>query len=461
MDRSAGGAGSGRDRCLVEMDGELLVSPCAGLSGELAVPGDKSVAHRALMLAALCDGPVSITGLPGGADVAQTRRALGELGVVVEPAAAGVTVHGRGLFGLGGDDVRLDCGRSGTTMRLLAGLLAGQERSFELVAHPQLAARPMARVVDPLRTLGARIESTAGHAPLSGTGGRLAGGSAVLDVASAQVATALLFAHLTATGPFSVTVPAPVRDHTERMLVCLGAPLEREGLSTHLAAPIRGLSSAAPIELPGDPSSAAFLVAAAAACPGSELSLVGVGLNPGRSAFLDAVRAMGGIVTQTGARSTAHGEPVGDLTIQHAPLRGIFFDQVAGAIDELPLLAVLGCFARGTTEIRGASELRVKESDRIGAIVAGLAAMGADIEEPPDGFRVRGPTPLTGAGVDGREDHRIVMALAVAGLAARDGETRVRGSAWIADSFPEFTTAVNRVARPARRERLPASTGPS
>jgi 3-phosphoshikimate 1-carboxyvinyltransferase len=415
------------------------------LAGSVPLVGDKSISHRALLVGALADGPTRILNLSPCADVARTLEAVRALGVRVEPSSGtAVVVHGRGVSGLAGPPVRLDCGDSGTTMRLLAGLLAGQDRAFTLDGAPGLRRRPMQRVVDPLRSLGARIEATDGRPPLVGQGGGLHGAELTLAQASAQVASAVLLAALNAQGPTTIHLPSPVRDHTERMLAAFGVPLHRDGLATRLDGPVARLRP--PVDgrlpVPEDPSAAAFLLVAATLVPGSSVRLAGVGINPGRTGLLDAMAAMG-VPVDRSAAATALGEPVATLTAKAGRPRGtvVAGPLVARAIDELPLLAVLATQAEGRTELRDAAELRVKESDRIAAVCDGLGRLGAAIRPLPDGFVVDGPCRLVGTAVDGYDDHRVVMALAVAGLVA-EGETAISGAHRVADSFPGFVAAL-------------------
>lgn len=430
------------------------------LRGSAPLPGDKSLSHRVLLLAAIAEGETEIEGLSRCGDVDRSRRAVERLGVAVRDEGEAVVVVGRGLDGLGGPALRIDCGDSGTTMRLLAGLLAGQAREVTLDGSPGLRARPMTRIEDPLRRMGADLRSEEGHPPLrirpprSALEGAPEGMSADaaplravdhrLSRASAQVGSALLLAGLRAAGRTTVRYPAPVRDHTERMLSEMGAPLRWSTRASQLDGPVARLSppGGGRYALPADPSAAAFPLAAAALLPGSDVVFHGLGLNPGRCGFFDILQAMGAALVIDDV-STRQGEPRGALRLRPAPLRGLDVGGtlVPRSIDELPLLAVLASQARGRTVLRGAAELRVKESDRIDAIVEGLGRMGARIEARPDGFVVDGPTPLRGAEVEGRGDHRIVMALAVAGLVA-EGETWITDGSRPADSFPGFVAAM-------------------
>lgn len=426
------------------MGSTIVIHGIGPLSGGTPLVGDKSVSHRALLLGALCDGPTRVRNLSPCGDVARTLACLEQLGIAIDRASAReVVVHGKGIAGLAGPPVELDCGDSGTTMRLLAGLLSGQDRAFVLDGSPALRRRPMERVVGPLRAMGATIGAADGCPPLHGHGGNLTGADITLDKASAQVGSAVLLAGLNAVGPTTVRYPQPVRDHTARLLAALGAPVRWDGTASQLAGSVSTL--AAPddgLTVPDDISAAAFLLTAAAVVPGSTVRLPAVGVNPGRTGIIDILAQMGARLSTTDW-STRGSEPVATLTLSQAPLVAIAVNRtvVARTIDELPLIAVLGSQATGRTVVSDAAELRVKESDRIAAIVDGLSRLGARIEARPDGFVVEGPTPLSGATVDGRGDHRIVMALAVAGLAA-SGETVVTGAERIADSFPGFVGAM-------------------
>lgn len=445
--------------------GRLRVAAGSPLRGEAPLPGDKSVSHRALLLSALADGSTDIEGLSSAVDVARTLSCLRTLGVLVtEPVDGALRVAGRGPRGLAGGPVTLDCGDSGTTMRLLAGLLAGQDRPFRLVAHAGLAGRPMARVVAPLAAMGARIQATDGGPPLWGQGGGLQGAAHVLAQASAQVGSAILLAGLNAEGATSVAYPAPVRDHTERMLADMGAPLRWDGRVSRLQGPVATLRPPADgrLTVPGDLSGAAFLLAAAALVHASDIVMRGVGLNPGRTGILDILEAMGAPAAISGWRVTG-GEPVGDLRLT-APRDGLRATVVQGdlvprAIDELPLLAVLATQARGVTCLRGAAELRVKETDRLAVMAEALQRMGADIRLRDDGWEIHGPTPLRGARLDGRGDHRVVMALAVAGLVAA-GETLIDGAERIADSFPGFDAVLRGLGARVSADEGPVVAGP-
>lgn len=416
----------------------LRVRPATRLRGAISVPGDKSISHRALMFAALADGVSDLHGWLPAADCEATLRCIRALGIPVErPAPDRLIVHGGGLRGLQPAPGPLDCGGSGTTMRLLMGILAGFPFPSTLVGNPQLSRRPMERVAQPLRQMGAEVITTEGHAPVYVRGGTLRGIRYELPVASAQVKSALLLAGLYADRPTTVIEPAPARDHTERLLSAMGASLERDGgsITIHPAQQLRPIS----LRIPGDPSSAAFLIAAALLVPGSEVEIPNVLLNPTRLGWVDAWQAMGAPI-QVHPEGETGGEPVGRLSaIAASRLQAV---EVSGPlvprmIDEFPIFAVVATQAEGLTQVRDAAELRVKESDRIAALAEELRRMGARIEERPDGFVIYGPTPLRGAVVHSHGDHRLAMALAVAGLIAQ-GETIVEDAACIGDSFPGF-----------------------
>ncbi|MBU0704469.1 MAG: 3-phosphoshikimate 1-carboxyvinyltransferase [Chloroflexi bacterium] len=422
----------------------LIVHPGAPLCGRVRVPGDKSISHRALLLGALCEGNSRVSGFLPAGDCLATLACLRALGVEVEThEATTLTIHGRGLRGLRSPTAPLDCARSGTTMRLLAGILAGQPFESTLTGDPQLLRRPMRRVVEPLRWMGAAIEDTGGHAPLTIHGRSLRGCDHILPVASAQVKSALLLAGLHAAGPTTVRQPGPARDHTERMLAAMGAVIETVGLTVTLSPP----SSLSPLSLriPGDLSSAAFLLAAATLIPGSEVTIEGVGVNPTRTGLLDVLRAMGAEIALADGREQGN-EPVADVTARASALAGVEVggDTVVRMIDEFPVLTVAATQAHGTTIVRDAAELRFKETDRIETVVTELRALGARIDPLPDGFIIEGPTPLYGATVDSHGDHRLAMSLAVAGLIAEE-KVVIENAECIADSFPGFVELMQRM----------------
>ena len=416
---------------------DFAMRPSGPFRGRGRVPGDKSISHRALLLGALADGDSQVSGFLPSGDCRATMTCLQALGIEVRSHdATSLTICGRGLHGLQKPRAPLNCVRSGTTMRLLAGILAGQSFASELTGGAQLLGRPMRRIVDPLRRAGARIEETDGHAPLAIYGERLHSCEHSLAIASAQVKSALLLAGLYADGPTVVHQPGPARDHTERMLAAMGASIDVTDLTVTLA-PQSSLSPLAFI-VPGDMSSAAFALAAAALLPESEVSIVGVGLNSTRTGLLDVMRKMGTDVALGNVRDEG-GEPVGDVTVRSSELHCVEIGghTVVRMIDEFPALAVLATQAHGTTVVRDAAELRVKETDRIASIVTELRALGARIEPLPDGFAVEGPTRLRGGVVHSHGDHRMAMALTVAGMVAQE-EVLIRDTDCISDSFPGF-----------------------
>lgn len=416
----------------------LRVRGGSPLQGSCAVPGDKSISHRALLFGALAEGTTRVRGFLDGGDCRATLAVIEQLGVEVERVSeTELVVHGRGLDGLQPPAAPLDCVNSGTTMRLLAGILAGQAFPSTLIGSDQLQRRPMRRITTPLEQMGAAIDSRDGAAPLELEPRPLRGIQYQLPVASAQVKSCVLLAGLYAQGETEVFEPGPARDHTERMLLAMGAPLS-SGMSRisirRPSKPLRALQ----VDVPGDPSSAAFLLVAGALVPGSALTLTGVGTNPTRTGLLEALRGMGAAIELRDPREPA-GEPVADLVVRAGPLRGarVEGDAIVTLIDELPVLAVAATQAAGVTEVRDAGELRVKETDRIATTVAELTKLGAKIEALDDGFRVEGPTPLRGAAVTSHGDHRLAMALTVAGLLA-GGETVIADADCAADSFPGF-----------------------
>jgi len=407
------------------------------LRGTLTIPGDKSISHRALLFGALADGESRISSLLRSGDCRATRSCLEKLGVKIEDASSDeVLVHGVGLRGLTPPEDVIDCGRSGTTMRLLAGVLAGQGFASTLAGDDQLLRRPMGRIVNPLQDMGAEIESTDGHAPLQVAGTRLRGQSHELAVASAQVKSAILLAGLYADGPTTIRQSGPARDHTERMLAAMGTTLRVVGLTVTVN-PVQSLH---PLEIhvPGDISSAAFPIVAALLVPDSVITLNDVGLNPTRTGLLEVLKRMGARI-RIDHRRIESGEPVGNITIHTSRLTATSVEgsTVVRMIDEFPILAVAASYAHGKTIVRDAGELRVKETDRISTIVSELRSLGAQIEERPDGFVVDGPTVLHGGEVDSHRDHRLAMALTVAGLAAQ-GDVTVHRAEFASDSYPNF-----------------------
>lgn len=412
--------------------------PGAPLRGSIRVPGDKSVSHRAVMLGALAEGVTRVTGFLEGEDTRATARVFEQLGVRIQtPSASERIVHGVGLRGLRGSDAALDCGNAGTGMRLLAGALAGQAFDSVLVGDASLSKRPMRRVTEPLAAMGARIDTVEGGLPpLRIHGGReLRGIEYTLPVASAQVKSALLLAGLYAQGETVVHEPHPTRDYTERMLAAFGWPIEFSPGYARLSG--GHALRATDVAVPADFSSAAFFLVAASVVPGSDLLLEAVGMNPRRTGLLSALRLMGADIVEENPRSEG-GEPVADLRVRHARLRGVEVPQalVPDMIDEFPALFVAAAVAQGRTVVSGAAELRVKESDRIATMAAGLRALGVAIEETPDGAIVDGGG-LRGGAVDSHGDHRIAMSFAVAAQLAA-GEVRIGDVANVATSFPGF-----------------------
>lgn len=415
-----------------------IIGPASsGLRGEIVLPGDKSISHRAVMFSAIAQGVSRIRNFSGGGDNRSTMRVFQALGVEMTQTGTEVLVTGHGWGGLRPPQAALDCGNSGTTMRLLSGLLAGRPFVSRLDGDASLRSRPMARVITPLHAMGADIVSEGGEhrAPLRITGQALHGVPYRSQVASAQVKSALLLAGLQAQGQTSVWEPVRSRDHTERMLPAFGAAIAVNDLEVT----IEGGQElrACDVEVPGDLSSAAFFIGAALMLPGSELYVRGIGLNPTRTGVLDIFRAMGGAVTVLNEREVC-GEPVGDVLVRSGSLVGVELDEalVVRAIDEIPIVAIAAAVARGVTTIRGAQELRVKESDRLRALALGLAALGIRVSELPDGLIIEGGTFQAGR-VQSFDDHRIAMAFTIAGLAGT-GEIVLEGVSCVDISFPGF-----------------------
>ncbi len=413
------------------------IQPADALVGAVALPADKSIAHRSALFSAIADGTSRIVGFPDAADPQSTLSCVRALGIRVEKDDDALVVHGEGLHGLRAPSSALDCGNSGTTMRLLSGILAGQSFSSSLIGDASLSGRPMGRIMNPLREMGADISGNDGHAPLSirAISGLLTPIAYRLPIASAQVKSCVLLAGLYADGETSVIEHKPSRDHTERML---GLSRIRMGDEAIISVTGGEAPAARMWSIPGDFSAAAFLLVAASILDGSLIRMPRVGLNPSRTGLLDVLRAMGADIRIENERDV-NGEPIGDLFVKSAPLSGIRVDGpvIPNLIDEIPILAVAGVFADGITEIRGAAELRHKESDRIAAVVSGLRAMGADVEEFDDGMAITGGTGLSGAEIATHHDHRIAMAFAVAGLAAK-GATLIRDASIANVSFPGF-----------------------
>jgi 3-phosphoshikimate 1-carboxyvinyltransferase len=416
----------------------MRIEPVPALVGHVAVPGDKSISHRAVLVASICDWETRISGFGRSADTEATIAAVQALGVDVEEHDVDtLTIHGAGLHGLSAPAQALDCGNAGTLMRLLTGLLAGQDGRFELIGDESLSARPMERIAEPLRRMGARVETTDGHAPLVVEGASLSGIDYELPVPSAQVKSAVLLAGLFADGETTVVEPLPTRDHTERLLERAGASIRRRPQSVS----VQGAESLSlgEVEIPGDFSSAAPLLVAAAIVPGSALTVHGVGLNPRRTGLVDVLERMGARVAVYNRRSIG-GEPAGDIEMRASELVGttVTATEVPSLVDELPLFAVAACHAHGDSLVRGAAELRLKETDRIDAVAEELRRLGGHIRATPDGFRIRGvPARLRGGIFDTRGDHRLAMLGAVAGVSSREG-VELRGAEAVETSFPGF-----------------------
>lgn len=414
-----------------------IVLPATRVAGQIRVPGDKSISHRYAMLAALADGPSTIHGYSSGADCAATLACLNSLGVAIRQTAGLVEINGRGLRGLRAPAAPLDASNSGTTMRLLSGIVAAHEFRTVIEGDPSLSRRPMRRVIDPLTRMGATIMSKDGRPPLAIDGGRLHGISYSADVPSAQVKSAVLLAGLQAEDLTTVVEQTPTRDHTERALQLFGVNVTVKG---H-AVTIQGGQRLKPANLtiPGDVSSATFWIVLAAATPGGSVVVDDVGLNPTRTAFLEIVRRAGATV-DVQVQDDSAPEPVGRIHVSHAALRSFAIDphEVPGVIDEIPALAALGArLPHGESmQVRGAGELRVKESDRIRCLAQGLQGLGAEVEEVADGFTVHA-RPLSGGTVDAAGDHRIAMALAIAASGASESSAIVGASA-VSVSYPGF-----------------------
>jgi len=430
----------------------IAVSPARAVTGELRVPGDKSISHRYALLAAIADGPSTISNYAPGADCASTLTCLEALGAIVSrtpaPVAADpaiVTVEGRGVRGLAAPSGPLDCGNSGSTMRMLGGVIAAHPFISTLIGDASLSRRPMRRIIGPLTQMGATVTAGPGdRPPVIIHGAQLAGIHFAPDTPSAQVKSAVLLAGLQATGETRVSEPASTRDHTERALAAFGAEITVASRSITLGGGQR-LSGRA-LRVPGDLSSAAFMAVAASALAGSDVTITDVGLNPTRSGLLDMLRRFGAQIDIT-VEDEWNGEPVGRLRVRHGAMRDLVIApaEVPEVIDELPVLATLGTFG-GSVTVSGAGELRVKESDRIAELVAGLRAMGADADERADGFQVRAGARLTGGTVHARHDHRLAMAFAIAALGAT-GPTLIEGADAVAVSYPCFFEDLERLAR--------------
>ena len=418
----------------------MIIQKHGPLRGELAVPGDKSISHRSVMFGALSEGITEAENFLTGADCLSTISCFRQMGILVEQNGTSVVVHGKGLHGLTRPSGIIDAGNSGTTVRLLSGILAGQPFDSTITGDASIQKRPMKRVMTPLSQMGASIASVHknGCAPLQIKGSPLHGIHYLSPVASAQVKSCVLLAGLYADAPTSVTEPAISRNHSELMLRYFGADIQCEGTTSTVLPDPRLIGQK--VNVPGDISSAAYFIAAALLVPGSEVLLKNVGINPTRDGMLRVVRAMGGDVTLVN-ENTDGAEPCADLLIRSSSLHAttIEGELIPTLIDELPVIAVLAAFAEGTTVIKDAAELKVKESDRIAVMTENLKRMGADVEPTDDGMIIHGGRPLHGATINPHLDHRIAMSFAIAALAA-DGETRIQDADCVKISYPGFYT---------------------
>jgi len=422
----------------------FVAHPVRAVGGELTIPGDKSISHRALLLGGIALGTTTITGFLQSEDCLATLTALKELGVAVDSSGGVLKIHGVGPGGLTAPSRPLDLGNAGTAIRLLAGVLAAQPFDSELTGDESLRQRPMERVAKPLRAMGARISTREGRAPLRITGGsKLKGVDYTLPVASAQLKSALMLAGLSAQGRTTIRSPAPSRDHTERMVVAMGVPVEQgpgETVVVNGPATLSGIE----IEVPGDFSSAAFFLVAGAIAASNGLLIRGVGINPTRTGLLTILREMGAQISLRNRRESG-AEQVADIYVEQSPLRGIEVpsELVPLAIDEFPVLFVAAACAAGRTVVRGAEELRHKESDRLAAMAEGLKALGITVTESPDGLVINGGS-LSGGRVVSHGDHRVAMAFAVASVAA-GSPIEILGTDQVSTSFPGFLSVANGV----------------
>ncbi len=407
------------------------------LRGEITVPGDKSISHRAVMFGALAKGTTEITGFLKGADCLSTISCFRQMGIEIQDDGEKILVHGKGLHGLSAPSSTLDTGNSGTTTRLLSGILSGQKFTSLLNGDASIQKRPMKRIITPLSQMGASIESIHGNgcAPLKITGRPLHGISYLSPVASAQVKSAILLAGLYADGKTSVTEPAVSRNHTELMLVGFGGDVKTEGLTASVLPEPK--LTAQKLKVPGDISSAAYFIAAGSLVPDSQILIQNVGVNPTRNGILKVAKEMGADITLLNEHTA--GEPVADLLVKSSSLHGVTIegDIIPTLIDELPVIAVMAAAARGTTVIRDAAELKVKESDRIAVMTENLSAMGCDITATEDGMIINGGKPLHGAVIDSHLDHRIAMSFAIASMIA-EGETKITDADCVNISYPNF-----------------------
>jgi 3-phosphoshikimate 1-carboxyvinyltransferase len=420
-----------------QQDRKFVVQAGGQLTGSFRVPGDKSISHRSIMLGSLAEGITEVTGFLEGEDALATLAAFRAMGVNIDgPVEGKVTVHGVGMHGLRAPEKDVYVGNSGTSIRLLSGLLSGQSFDVTMTGDKSLSVRPMRRVTDPLALMGAKIDSADGKPPLTIHGGnKLKAIEYDLPMASAQVKSCLLLAGMYAEGTTSVTEPAPTRDHTERMLQGMGYPVEVQG--NRISIKGGGKLTATSIDVPGDISSATFFIVGAAIAPGSDITLQHVGINPTRIGVINILRQMGADISLSNETLTG-GEPVADIRVRYAPLTGINIpqDQVPLAIDEFPAIFIAAACAEGRTVLTGAEELRVKESDRIQVMADGLQTLGIDAQPTPDGMIIEGG--VIGSGeVDSHGDHRIAMSFAMAALQA-GGAIQINDCANVSTSFPNF-----------------------
>jgi 3-phosphoshikimate 1-carboxyvinyltransferase len=428
------------------VNSRMRISPAGPLKGELTLPGDKSITHRAIIIGSLAEGVTEVAGALRSDDCRSTAKALIAMGAIIDEVGDDrLRIKGCGLHGLKEPEAVLDAGNSGTTIRLLAGVLAGQSFFSVLTGDRYLCKRPMLRVTAPLKSMGAAImgRDNGNLPPLAIRGTRLQGIHYASPIASAQVKSALLLAGLFAEGDTTVSEPSLSRDHTERMFEAIGLPIQRDSLSVR----VRGAKAIPALNLtvPGDFSAAAFFLVAALVIPGSELTLRGVGINPTRTGLLDALAAMGASIEVCHPRIVS-GEPVADLLVRSQELQGaeVRGDLIPRMLDEVPAFAVAAALAKGPSIIRDAAELRVKEVDRLAALSRELRRFGADVEERSDGLLFRGRASLTGCDCDSWGDHRMAMALAVAGLAAQ-GRTTISDPRCVSSSFPDFWTRLDSI----------------
>ena len=416
----------------------MIFTKVNSLKGEVSIPGDKSISHRAVMFGSLAEGTTEVTNFLQGADCLSTISCFRKLGIEIENTSQRILIHGKGLHGLTEPSDTLDTGNSGTTTRLISGILAGQRFTTILNGDASIQTRPMKRIMTPLSMMGADITSLKGNdcAPLRICGGQLHGVAYTSPVASAQVKSCILLAGLYADAPTSVTEPVLSRNHTELMLAGFGAHITSSG-TTATIEPEPDLNSMK-IEVPGDISSAAYFLAAGLMIPNSEIMIKNVGINPTRDGILRVAKEMGGDITILNEK-TSGGEPTCDLLVRSSSLKGVTIggEIIPTLIDEIPMIAVMACFAEGITTIKDAQELKVKESNRIDTVVTNLKAMGAHIEATDDGMIIEGGYPLHGAVIDSHLDHRIAMSFAIGALGA-DGETRIEGADCVKISYPEF-----------------------